>query len=453
MTLSKLREDALAFFSDGIESADPYKIVKSKINVSAQHIQLGELSGIWNRIHVLGLGKAACKMLSATLEQLPEYNIVMPVIAVTNDDNSCLINRVTVYASGHPVPDQRGLDANEAVLEKLKDCQQGDLVLLLLSGGGSALLPSPANKLTLSDKILLNQLMLGCGADINAINCVRKHCSRLKGGGLARLAGGADICCLAISDVINNDPSSIASGPTQTDISSFQDAIEVLNKYTLWDNVPDRIRRHLLAGASGLLPETLKSNAELSGLNHFEIIASNTQAVMAVSDSIKSTEYALEHIVTGLNGEARVAAQTLLAKLLSLITPSATDPIAIIAGGETTVTLGSESGKGGRNQELALAFALNAEKIGLQGQWCFLSAGTDGRDGPTDAAGGIVDNSSLIRMRTQGINPEKSLAIHDSYTALAASQDLVITGATGTNVADLQILLWKPIYTSGDQYV
>ena len=453
MSLSEIRNEVLGFFRAGIDSADPYRIVKNKVNQSGQQIRFGELKGDWDRIHVLSIGKAACKMLKATLDQIPTQKVQLPIIAVTNDENLCDIENVTVLATGHPLPDQRGQDATEVVLKKLKECQPGDLLLLLLSGGGSALLPSPASGLDLADKITLNHILLASGADINEINCVRKHCSTLKGGGLARMAGGADICCLAISDVINDDPSSIASGPTQADLTSYSDAIRILQKYHLWTTTPVSIKQHLTAGAAGLLPETLKTVDELTGINYLEIIASNRQTVESVSQAIGTKKYQLAQIVNDLRGDAQSAAHHLITQFKSFTKPYPNHPIAMLAGGETTVKLKSGSGKGGRNQELALAFALNAEKIGLEGQWCFLSAGTDGRDGPTDAAGGIVDNYSLKRMRDKGINPKKALENHDSYMALSASQDLVITGATGTNVADLQILLWKPIYTSGDQYV
>lgn len=453
MSSFAMREQTLSFFNMGIHSADPYQIVKRKIVQVEKQLQIGGTKGNWKRIHLLAIGKAACNMLVASLEQIPEFKIVNPVVAITNDENAKIIHGAEVLVSGHPVPDQRGIEATSAVLEKLKDCKEGDLLLVLLSGGGSALLPSPPSDIGLADKITLNQMLLACGADINEINSVRKHCSTLKGGGLARLARGADICCLALSDVIDNDPSSIASGPTQVDVSTYNDAIRTLEKYSIWSSAPDSIKRHLSLGAEGLIPETLKNNDELLGQNHFEIIASNAQSLESVFNAIEKSEYKVSLVINELKGEASTVAYNLLKQFKSLIIPSPDHGIAMIAGGETTVTLGTDPGKGGRNQELALAFAINAEKIGLEGEWCFLSAGTDGRDGPTDAAGGLVDNNSLKRMRDAGITPEHNLIKHDSYRALKASKDLLITGATGTNVADLQILLWKPIYTSGDQYV
>lgn len=453
MSLLSMREEALAFFKLGVESANPYLRVKNTISLSGSQLHIGNTTGNWSKIHVIAIGKAACNMLLASLEQIPEDKIVQPVIAVTNDENLKIIPGAEVLVSGHPVPDQRGLDAVQVILKKLQACAPGELLLVLLSGGGSALLPAPTADIGLADKILLNQMLLASGADITEINCIRKHCSVLKGGGLAKMAGGADIACLAISDVIDNDPSSIASGPTQADTTTYQKAIELLEKYQLWNSVPLSIKQHLSAGAAGLIAETLKDDSELSGTNFFEIIASNSQSVESVMLGVAQSEYVLSSVIHGLHGEATSVAVGLLNQFKSKIIPTNPQGMAMIAGGETTVTLGSTTGKGGRNQELALAFALNAEKIGLEGQWCFISAGTDGRDGPTDAAGGIVDNHSLDRMRAKGINPEELLTKHDSYRALKASQDLVITGATGTNVADLQILLWKPIHTSGDQYV
>lgn len=453
MSLHTMRQEALLLFNQGVRCADPYKIVKNKLISSNQQLEIGQLKGNWNRIHLLAIGKAACKMLSAAMEQIPPAKIVFPVIAVTNTENAFSIAGCEVYISGHPIPDQHGIEASQAVLKQLNQCQPGDLLLVLLSGGGSALLPLPAATLTLSDKITLNQMLLNCGADINEINCVRKHCSSLKGGGMARMAKGADIACLAISDVINDDPGSIASGPTQVDATCYADAIKILEKYSLWNNLPDSIKQHLNAGTLGVLPETLKSDHELSGLNHFEIIASNKLSVLGISEAIRAMDYPSTLVINGLHGEAKDVAHSLVNQVDTALNRSDLSSLALLAGGETTVTISHICGKGGRNQEMALAFALNAEKIGLRGQWCFLSAGTDGRDGPTDAAGAIVDNLSLNRMRAAGIRPEQALEAHDSYAALQSSQDLLMTGATGTNVADLQILLWKPIYTSGEQYV
>ena len=453
MSLDSMRKEALAFFNVGVSSADPYRITKDRIAISGTQLKIGKTSGNWPQIHIIAIGKAACNMLSATIEQIPDEIIVHPVIGITNEENAKPVKNSKILVSGHPIPDQRGIDAAQIVLNKLRDCVPGELLLVLLSGGGSALLVAPTSDIPLADKIQLNQLLLASGADITEINCVRKHCSVLKGGGLARLAGGADICCLAISDVISNDPSSIASGPTQSDKSSYQDAINILKKYRVWPSTPENIKRHLTSGTMGLVTETLKNDDELTGINSFEIIASNSLSVNSVAQALDDSEYDLMQTIQGVEGEANTVAIELLNQFNSSLFPSPKSAMALIGGGETTVSLGKNPGKGGRNQELALAFALNAEKIGLKGQWCFISAGTDGRDGPTDAAGGLVDNQSLNRMRSQGINPEEALKKHESYLALKSSHDLVITGATGTNVADLQILLWKPTYTSGDQYV
>mgnify|MGYP006278206651 CR=1 FL=1 len=453
MSLLAMRQEVVSLFNRGVLAADPYPVIKKTISQTSQQIRLGRIEGNWDRIHILAIGKAACKMLSATLEQISASNIVFPVIAVTNSENVYPIAGADVYVSGHPNPDQHGIVATQAVIKKLNDCKPGELLLVLLSGGGSALLPAPAPTIELSDKIALNHLLLASGADINEINCVRKHCSTLKGGGLARHAQGADVVCLAVSDVMNDDPSSIASGPTQADPTCFTDAIHILEKYALWNAVPDSIKHYLSEGAKGLRPETLKACNELLGLNHFEIIASNKQSVTAITEALNNTNYHLGIIINELKGEASQVAGLLAEQIKSSVNNVKNTPFALLAGGETTVTIGSESGLGGRNQELALAFAMHVERIGLNGHWCFLSAGTDGRDGPTDAAGAIVDHNTLTRVRAAGFDPDQALKAHNSYAALDSSHDLLRTGATGTNVADLQILLWKPINYSGDQYV
>lgn len=442
-----LRAHSLELFKAGIAAADPYAAVSRCLQHDGEHLRItldtphsGRiLNKPWRRIHLIAFGKAACSMMRAARRIVPASNIGH-AIAVTTDDNLTPIEGVDVYTAGHPLPNAEGLHAAQKITDAVTAAQAGELVLVLISGGGSALLPSPVEGLSLDDKIQVTQQLLASGADIHQINCVRKHLSHLKGGGLAKKAHPADIHALILSDVLDDDLSVIASGPTVIDHTTFDEAISVLKKYRCWEDAPDSVRDHLKQGADGKHPETLKAD-ELTATH--TLIGSNALSVDAVSRYSAKWGYQSRVYNQHLCGEARNVAEDFAAHCQNLLAKGLTAPTAIIAGGETTVTV-IGSGKGGRNQEMALAFALSAERLGLACDWSFLSGGTDGRDGPTDAAGGLVDAGSLSRMRAQNLDPVQALRHNDAYHALRASGDLIHTGATGTNVADLQIALLHP---------
>jgi hydroxypyruvate reductase len=361
-------------------------------------------------------------------------------IAVTNYENATPIDTVDVLSAAHPLPDAAGFEAAQLIADRVRNAKEHELVLVLVSGGGSALIPYPAGQITLAEKIATTDLLLASGATINQINCVRKHLSQLKGGGLARMAAPSHVHALILSDVLGDDLSSIASGPTVADDTTYADAIEVFKAKGVWAQAPINVRQHLEQGKLGAIAETPKPGDDIFKSTGHTLIGSNTISVNATLQAARNLGYETQLYSDHLSGEARAEAEKLLiyAKTLTI-----NKPLALLAGGETTVTLTGD-GRGGRNQEMALAVALAAERHGLSGNWVFLSGGTDGRDGPTDAAGGIVDPNTIKRMTQASINPIKLLENNDSYTALKTSDDLVITGATGTNVADLQILLIQP---------
>jgi len=327
-------------------------------------------------------------------------------------------------------------------LAQAQAAQAGELLLLLLSGGGSALLPAPVAGVSLSDKMAVTQLLLRSGATIQQVNCVRKHLSQLKGGWLTKHNAPADMHALILSDVIGDDLSAIASGPSVADETTFADAVTILQQYRLWEQLPVAVSQYLQQGLAGLQPETPTPGAACFAHSAVRLVGSNARSVDAVMAAVDDA-VVVSLFSKALCGEARVAADQLCQRALAAVSAGVCQPHLIVAGGETTVTV-SGNGKGGRNQELALAFALAAEREGLSGDWCLLSAGTDGCDGPTDAAGGVVDAGSVRRMRQAGLDPEALLTNNDAYTALQADGDLLITGATGTNVADLQLLLLLP---------
>ena len=448
---SSSRSAALSIFLAGIKAADPYLALKRCLSSDDQSIiirlNLDDpkqiRTGQWSKVQIIALGKAACAMSKAAQELIPAPLLAATSLAVTNYENVTDVAQTKVLGAGHPLPDAKGYEAAHCCAELLSRAQLGELVLVLISGGGSALIPYPADALTLQEKIATTNLLLACGASINQINCVRKHLSTLKGGGFARLAAPADVHAFILSDVLGDDLSSIASGPTVPDPSTYSDAIAVFNSFGIWQQVPTKIQQHLEQGRLGHIPETPKADDALFNNCTQTLIGSNTISVNAAIKAAAQLGYQTQLYDRHLCGEARTAADTWVLAAKQLRNNGIGHTLALVAGGETTVSL-KGTGHGGRNQELALAFALAAQQHNLIGNWTFLSGGTDGRDGPTDAAGGIVDQDSVTRMLQAGLDPLALLNNNDSYTALQGSEDLLMTGATGTNVADLQVLLLHP---------
>jgi hydroxypyruvate reductase len=435
--LASIRQDALSIFKAGIAAADPYQAVK-------RHL-VPTLFESYSTVHLIAFGKAACAMAQAASEIIPPQLLTDRGIAVTNYENVTSINNIDVIGAAHPLPDAAGFKAAQLIADRVRNAQQNELVLVLVSGGGSALTPYPAGNITLQEKVVATNLLLASGATINEINCVRKHLSLLKGGGLARLAMPAHLHALILSDVLGDDLSSIASGPTVADATTYADAIDIFKANDIWGQVPANVRYLLEQGKLGAIAETPKPGDDIFKNTGYTLIGSNTISVKAMFQAAQNLGYETELYSDCLCGEAKFVGATLASQYIERLQKShlQNKPLALLAGGETTVTL-KGNGRGGRNQEMALAFALAAEQHSLTGNWTFLSGGTDGRDGPTDAAGGIVDSNSIKRMTHAGLNPLELLENNDSYTALKASNDLVNTGATGTNVADLQIALIQP---------
>ncbi|MGR9085457.1 MAG: glycerate kinase type-2 family protein [Gammaproteobacteria bacterium] len=453
--MAAMRNDALAIFHAGVEAADPGHAVNEHLRTDGRQIIIDSASthdgsfrraGAWSKIHLIAFGKAACGMAKTAREIIPDALRADSGIAVTNYENTVPLAGIEVIGAGHPLPDESGYRAARLIAARILAAQENELVLILISGGGSALIPYPVEGVALSEKCKVTELLLESGATIQQINCVRKHLSRIKGGNLAKLCFPADCHALILSDVLDDDVSAIASGPTVPDPTTFADAVAIIRNRHLWSRIPDTVRHHLERGVLGMMPETPKPNEPLFDTTGWTLIGSNRISLNRALQTARGRGYDALVYSDRLCGIASEAAEAMAIAAKSRIDhplPPAgplNDPIALLAGGETTVQV-KGGGRGGRNQEMALAFALAAEKHRLPGPWVFLSGGTDGRDGPTDAAGGIVDSDSIHRMRSSGVVPEALLANNDSYRALEISRDLLTTGATGTNVADLQILL------------
>lgn len=445
----RLREDAKAIFLAGVAAADPERAMERALRVQDHRLEIlldpatsssTVRSEPWHRVRVVAFGKAACAMSRAALRLIPADRLVSECIVVTNYENVDHVPRMRVIGAGHPLPDANGLMGARLIADQMNKARSDELVLVLISGGGSALLPYPPDSISLDEKIAATELLLACGAPIEQINTVRKHLSVLKGGGLARLAAPASVQALILSDVIGDDLSAIASGPTAPDLSTYAEALEILVSKGMWQRLARSIQVHLQKGRAGELSETPKPGDPVFAKVVNTLVGSNAMSLETVKDAASRAGYSVRVVSKALCGEARDQAETFITTAVDHCDSYAEQPLALVAGGETTVTLHGP-GRGGRNQELALAFAIAAQQYRLPEPWAFLSGGTDGRDGPTDAAGGVVDPWTLERIRNAGGEPAELLEANDSYHALSLSEDLLFTGATGTNVADLQVLL------------
>ena len=376
------------------------------------------------RTIVIGIGKAAPAMVRAIAPQLTGSRVM---ICVTHRENDESVTGAEVVRAGHPVPDEVGAHAARRVVEILAGATADDVVVALISGGGSSLLPAPPPGVTLEDKQALNRLLLKSGLNINAMNAVRQHVSLLKGGGFLRLAAPAPVTGYILSDVIGNDLRAISSGPTVAPIATRAEVLELLQRTRMLDVLHEIIAYHLRRPADAApLP---------AATNH--LIGGNRESLEAAAGPLIRCA-TVTCVDEPLVGDVNEAASVIHRALREAKAHPA--PQAILWGGETTVNVRGR-GMGGRNQELALRLACLMDATPIDRPWIFLSAGTDGRDGPTDAAGGLVDQGTIPRIRAAGGDPAALLNRNDSNAALRMSGDLFVTGATGTNVADIQVLL------------
>ena len=438
--VNTLRQHALEVFQAALKAVDPVEAIFRYTRVVDDTLYVGEHQFAfkdYDRILVAGAGKAGAPMARA-LEDLLGDRIADGVIVV-KEGHGLPLSHVRIHEASHPVPDQRGIKGAEEILSLVKDAGERDLVLCLISGGGSALLVAPAEGVSLEDKQEVTRLLLSCGADIHEINTIRKHLSRAKGGGLARFAFPATVVSLILSDVIGDDLNVIASGPAVPDTSTFDDTRQVLEKYNIQDEVPASVRKRIEQGLQGNIEDTPKAGDAVFQRCYSELVGTNIQALKAAGTKAEELGYQTLILSSTVEGEAREVARVLTAiarEVQGSANPLST-PACILCGGETTVTIQGE-GKGGRNQELALAAALVID--GMQNV-VVLAGGTDGNDGPTDAAGAMADGRTLARSRAQGLDPLDYLRRNDSYNFFQPLDDLVITGPTRTNVMDVYMVL------------
>ena len=443
MTSTGIRQDALAIFQAGFRAVDAANAVRKCVRLEKNILSVGDKRydlSRYDAVYIIGAGKASAAM-AGCLEDLLGDRIRSGVINVKYGHGRPL-RRIEIIEAGHPVPDEAGLRGTEKIKETLRRTGEKDLVVFLLSGGGSALLPSPAPGLTLDDKQRLTRLLLESGADIQEINALRKHISAVKGGQLARLAFPSTLVSLILSDVIGDRLDSIASGPTVPDNTTFQDCLRILEKYGLARKIPRAVLDHLEKGAKGEVEETPKPGDPAFARAQNLIVGSNIQALLAAEDKAKALGYSCLILSSSIDGETREIARmhAALAREIFASGHPVPRPACLISGGETTVTVHGH-GLGGRNQEFALAAAIALD--GLE-DVVVLSGGTDGTDGPTDAAGAIADGETVRRARSLGVEAADSLRNNDSYHFFEPLGDLLITGPTLTNVMDLRLILVGP---------
>jgi len=433
---ASLRKQALRIFQAALKAADPFEAVTRHLRLRGETLVAGgrryQLKSFRN-VYVIGAGKASARMAQA-VERLLGRRITAGLINVKYG-HGVRLRRAETNECGHPLPDAQGEGGASRIGEIARQAGADDLVICLISGGASALLPLPAPPVTLAEKQAITTRLLECGADIHEFNCVRKHISLVKGGGLARLAYPATVVTMILSDVIGDDLDVIGSGPTVPDRSTLANARGILERYGIWADAPAGVRARL----SDFRIETPKPGDAIFEKVQNIVVGSNRLAVDAAAREARALGFRTLVLSTVIQGEAREVARVhaAIAKEIRATGNPVKPPACVISGGETTVTIRGH-GLGGRNQEFVLSAALDV--AGLENVLA-LSAGTDGTDGPTDAAGAIADGTTIARSLRAGLDARQFLSNNDSYHFFERVRDLVRTGPTGTNVADIQILL------------
>lgn len=423
-----------------LQAVNPYTTVLQAVTLDNNRLFIGErffdLNSI-DRIFVVGAGKAGSPMVRAVIDRLGD-RITGGTVVVKDGYAQSVASPIQILSAAHPVPDQRGVQATQQIVQTLQMAGPNDLVIALISGGGSALLTAPAEGITLSDLQALTRTLLACGATIQEINTLRKHLDTIKGGGLARLASPANLVTLILSDVIGDPLDVIASGPTVPDSTSFQDAFSIIQKYQIAKQIPASILERIQTGTVGKIADTPKPGDPLFSRVYNTIIASNTQAAHAALEQAHSERMNACLLTTFLQGHANDAGPFLasIARQVDASSDPLPRPACIIAGGETTVILRGK-GLGGRNQEMALSAVHTL--AGLPDTLLACLA-TDGGDGPTDAAGAVVTGETLQRALNAGLDPDQYLSANDSYHFFEPLGDLFKPGPTMTNVNDLAFL-------------
>ena len=438
--INKLREDAWEIFAAGLRAVDPIFAVKRTLGFSDSIL---EVSGrkydlnLYDRILVLGAGKAGASM-SRAVEEVVGDIITFGHVNVKYDHFD-KVNKIALHEAGHPTPDEAGLSGAKIIYDTLRGTTEKDLIIFLLSGGGSSLLPLPAGGISLAEKQRTTNILLSCGATIQEINTVRKHISQLKGGQFAEVSYPATLVTLIISDVIGDPLDTIASGPTVPDPTTFKDCIAILKKYNILERIPEAVLVHINKGVDGVISDTPKSGGKVFDKVQNVIIASNMEAFKASKEKTVDLGYHPIILSTMIEGETREVAKVhvAIAKEILKSNNPIKRPACILSGGETTVTING-NGLGGRNQEFVLASAIEISELD---NVVVFSGATDGTDGPTNHAGAVADGFTAKKAVDLGMNSLEYLMNNDSYHFFSNIGDLITTGPTNTNVMDIRIIL------------
>lgn len=440
--------DLKNIYFDAVREVDPAGLIQSRVKKDGRQLtihgpdaEITEDLSRYRQVIVLGVGKASARM-AAAMENILEDELSGGFV-LTKYGHGLPLRKIQIMEAGHPVPDENSLAGGRRMAQMACAADDSTLIINLISGGGSSLLCLPADGISLDDKRQTTSTLIASGANIDEMNCIRKHLSKVKGGGLAKMASPARLINLILSDVIGDRIDTIASGITAPDPTTFADALSIIRKYALDDKLPQAVRDHLEQGKQGKIPETPKAGDPVFSHTVNIILGNNTLAAEAARRTAKRLGYNVRVLSTTLVGEAS-AAGSYFAQLARDISSGKSDmakPAVVIAGGETTVTLRGK-GKGGRNQELALAYAIELHRICPEvPNIFFLSAGTDGSDGPTDAAGAFVTPALVEKMKTISAQAAAHLAQNDAYPFFRDAGCLFKTGPTYTNVCDIQILI------------
>jgi glycerate 2-kinase len=441
-------EDAEAVWQAALAAVDPWLLVRESVGRRGEILRIKDKEfdlGAARRVFIISFGKAAAAMGEALAEVLDEK--LTAGLVVVPWPVGGVRSRLEYVEAAHPVPDARSVEAARRALEIAARAEEKDLVFVCISGGGSALLALPPEGLTLDKKRRLTEDLLRAGATIQELNVVRKHLSGIKGGQLARAAFPATVVTLAISDVIGDDLGTIASGPTHADASTYADARAILECYGLWDGTSAMIRARIEDGERGLVPETLKDGDPAFDRVSSFVIGGNMTALRAAKHEAEKRGFEAIFLTSSDTGEARTTARSYAAFLAELACSASQlpRPLCLLAGGELTVTVKGR-GRGGRNTEFVLASIVELDRAEVEGlDWLLLSLGTDGIDGPTDAAGAWADLRTIRTARALGLNPAEYLDDNDSYGFFKQTGNLIVTGPTGTNVMDLRIFLLRAL--------
>jgi len=436
----RARRLCLEAFEAALRATDPARAVERWLRIAGGRVQIGNVRPPLNsKIRVIAVGKASSPMLTAVLNILGKRVVSGILVAPGNSSLKNADKRIVVFRSSHPLPDEEGVRASRCVLDSIEGMQADELLICLISGGASALLPAPAASITLEDKRTVTRQLIRSRASIHQINTVRRHLSELKGGRLVERCKAGTITSLIISDVSGNVPSDIASGMTAADPTTFRDAVNVLEEFNLWNSAPQRVRNHLQQGSTGKIPETPKPGNRVFTKVHNFVVADNRTACEAARMTLQKNHVPATIVTTSVDMEARS-----LGKLFASVARDSEQfggpvkvPGALVFGGETTVEVRG-NGEGGRNQEVVLSSVEGID--GLNGV-AVAALGTDGVDGNSPTAGAIADPQTIVRAKRRGLRVHDFAERNDSYNFFRKLNDNIHTGPTGTNVGDLYLLI------------